>query len=94
MTILRLFFYAWKSSIIINFRLMYEIEKLLMQTKALLQDSLDEYNKKILSENMSDWFDIDLWTRIEHLKFMIARLEEFKQSEIDWLEKNQYDNLI
>ena len=82
-----------KAPLFINYRFMYELEKLLMQTKALLQDSLDEYNKKILSENMSDWFDIDLWNRIEHLKFMLTQLENFKQSEIDWLEKNQYDNL-
>ena len=69
-----------------------EIEKLIMTIQIELQELQNLINSELnTTKKLSDI--TDLLDKEKHLDFMINRLEEFKQSEMDTLEKVQYDCL-
>ena len=70
---------------------MFEIEKLLIQISIELQDLQNNINKELNLPNKKLSDVTDLLDKEKHLEFMINRLENFKQSEIDNIEKIQDD---
>lgn len=72
---------------------MFEIELLLSQLSIELQDLQNNINKELNLPNKKLSDVTELLDKEKNLEFMINRLEEFKQSQIDNIEKIQYDSL-
>lgn len=69
------------------------LEKLKYSLMIELSEIQNQFQKKMESENKDDWFNEDLLDKEAKLKYMIKRLEEFIESEIDWIEKIRWDDL-